>query len=173
MLLAISLLFCQASYAQQDYSHVFTQRAQNTEFGFAENVAVSSDGYFFCIQPSGSLSAYAYVSSGIGFGGFDKTATTKVKMAFDVFVGEDGTVFLDKGDTLTAFAYDGSSFSEIGSLPLDDGYSDRRNNSIGPGEAIFIAYEWGGLHAYRFDNTEFNRIASMDDGSKQNSITIE
>ena len=68
----------------------------------------------------------------------------------------DGTVFVQRADTLFAYSFDGSSFTEIANLYIDDDEC-----SVGPDGMVYL-YSLGGgiLTAYSFDGSSFAYVDS-------------
>ena len=86
----IMALFCLSVVTHAQLSHQFTNTARNIHYGFAEGVAVASDGTVFLANGSGGLRAYTY--DGTSF-----TNTAHINDggdAIDIAVGPDGTVFV-------------------------------------------------------------------------------
>ena len=170
------------SHGLHAYSFI-NSKFTNTAYKYIEDeypagISIGTDGTIFLfsafqvqIKRMFRLSAYTY--DGSSFTLISSTDFGEIKTFYspmDLVLSNDNTLFFIVADTLRAFSYDGSNFTNTANIKAY-GNSFYNELAIGSDNTIFVA-TGDSLRAFSYDGLKFTNTTNISDGGAAVDITI-
>jgi photosystem II stability/assembly factor-like uncharacterized protein len=89
--------------------------------------------------------------------------------AFDVAIGQDGTVFVAFGSSLRAYHYEDTMFVQKTYINFN---GEAQDIAIGSEGTIFVACMWEGLRAYTFNGQSFTNTAHIHNDGDAHGVAV-